>query len=564
METQYTERIILTGPPGSGKSAVAAALAAALAWSLVDTDAAIEAQTGRRIGDIFATLGEAHFRDLERGALAGALARHHVVIATGGGIGEDEANRRALRAGGWVIGLQVRPETALARLRAEADASGTAVGALRPLLAGGDPLERLRALQARRPWYADADMLLQTDKHTPQALAQRALAGLVARGLLPPCGAEPAVHTIQPAGEPAYAAVVAWGALATLGARLAALGLPRRLHVVSDDTVAPLFAEDVVAGLARAGFTAEVFLVPAGEASKSREQLAALHDWLAERRVERGEAVIALGGGVVGDLAGFAAATYLRGVPLVQVPTSLLAQVDASIGGKVAIDHPRGKNLLGAFYQPRLVLTDPAVLVTLPDRLRREGWAEVIKHGVALDAEYAELLEEQADALLRLEPAATTAAIARSVALKGTLVERDPREAEGGRRHLLNYGHTMGHAIERVTGYRTWLHGEAVAAGMSMAARLGQRLGLTPARVVERQERLLRQFGLPVRLDGLSAGALLRAALWDKKVRGGRVRWVLLNDLGQSALHANVPEDDVRAVLLELGATDTTEEAGLD
>jgi 3-dehydroquinate synthase len=359
-------------------------------------------------------------------------------------------------------------------------------------------------------------------------------------------------------GSASYDAVVAWGALATLGERLAALRLPRRLHVVADASVAALYEPSLMSSLIRAGFAPDVYRAPAGETSKSREQWAAITDWLAERRAERGEAVIALGGGVVGDLAGFAAATYLRGMPFAQVPTSLLAQVDASIGGKVGIDHPRGKNLIGAFHQPRLVLADPAALLTLAPRHRVEGWAEAVKLGVALDAGYFERLEREADALLSVRPAETTAAVASSVAIKVAIVEEDERES--GRRALLNYGHTVGHAIEAVTGYSSWLHGEAVAVGMAFAARLGVRAGITPPSLVARQEALLTRLGLPVRAEGLSCSRLLRATLWDKKVRGGRVHWILPTALGASAVVSNVRDEDVRAALIEIGAVD--DEAG--
>ncbi len=347
---------------------------------------------------------------------------------------------------------------------------------------------------------------------------------------------------------------MAWGALASLGERLADLKLPPRLYVVADTTVADLYESAVVENLTRAGFVPYLYRVPPGETSKSREEWSAILDWLAERRAQRNEAVVALGGGVVGDLAGFAAATYLRGMPLAQVPTSLLAQVDASIGGKVGINHPRGKNLIGAFHQPRLVVADPAALLTLAPRQRIEGWAEVVKHGVALDAAYFERIERDADALLALRPAEVTAAVAGSVAIKAGIVAEDERES--GRRALLNYGHTLGHAIEAVTGYGAWLHGEAVAVGMSFAARLGLRAGITPQSVAIRQDALLRRFGLPTRADGLSASDLLRAALWDKKARGGRLRWALPTGLGESALFDDIRENDVRATLLEIGAVD--------
>ncbi|MEO7001686.1 MAG: 3-dehydroquinate synthase [Ktedonobacterales bacterium] len=556
---ERVERILLIGPTGAGKTTAARHIAELLGWQALDTDALVERAAGTSVAAIFADEGEAAFRQREHAALASALAERRVVVATGGGIGERGANRELMRSHGWVVSLAVAPETSWRRVVAAAAADGAAsVGAVRPMLVGDDPQDRLRALALRRqPWYADADETIVADDLDADTLARRVVAGLVARGLLPTDSAEPqTAHVSVGHAGAGYDAVVAWGALAGLGARLTALRLPSRLFVVADANVAALYEPPLLAGLLDAGFQPHVFRVPAGEASKSREQLNAIHDWLAERRAERSEAVMALGGGVVGDLAGFAAATYLRGLPLIQIPTSLLAQVDASIGGKVAIDHPRGKNLIGAFYQPRLVLTDPAALLTMPPRQRTEGWAEVIKHGVALDAAYFETLEREADALAALHPMESTAAIARSVAIKAGVVAGDEREQEGGQRALLNYGHTLGHAIETVTGYGAWLHGEAVAVGMAFAARLGARIGVTPGDLVARQDALLTRMGLPTRADGISARDLLRATLWDKKARGGQVRWVLPTALGAATLVADVPEDAVRAILLEVGAAD--------
>ena len=548
------ERIVLIGPTSAGKSTVGAALARLLGWRFHDLDAAIEAAAGATVREIFARDGEEAFRDHESAALERALAERQVVIATGAGIVERERHLAWALQRSWVVALDVSPEVALERATRDAEAQGLAVGALRPMLQAPDALAQIRELHARRqPQYARAHAHVQCDTLPAETIARRITAELIVRGALPGSGAvSVARHVAAGAG---YDAVAGWGALAELPTRLRALGLPPRLSIVSDSSVAALYAEPVAQLLSAAGFAPELFTVPAGEESKSREWLDAIHDWLAQRRIERGEAVIALGGGVVGDLAGFAAATYLRGLPLVQAPTSLLAQVDASIGGKVAIDHPRGKNLIGAFYQPRLVLADTATLLTLPGRQRTEGWGEVIKHGVALDADYFAELEREAGALLALDPAATTAIIAGSIAIKAGIVEGDEREGEGGRRALLNFGHTLGHAIESVTGYRLWLHGEAVSAGMVFAARLGWRMGVTPRDVVDRLEALLARFGLPTRIDGLSASALLHATLWDKKARGGRVRWALLTDLGASTLVNDAPDDALRATLLELGAT---------
>jgi 3-dehydroquinate synthase len=324
--------------------------------------------------------------------------------------------------------------------------------------------------------------------------------------------------------------------------------------VVSDRNVAGLFEPALMSSLMNAGFTPLMYQVAPGEPSKSLAQLESIVDWLAERRAERGEALLAFGGGVVGDLAGFAAAIYLRGIPLIQVPSSLLAQVDASIGGKVGIDHSRGKNLIGAFYQPRLVLADPALLLTLARRELSEGWAEVIKHGVALDADYVDTLEREADPLLAKKPEPLTRVIARSVAIKASVVEEDALEADGGRRHLLNYGHTIGHAIESVAGYGTWLHGEAVAAGMMAEAQLGRRLGITPDEVITRQRALLERYGLPTSLGGIPATDLLRACLWDKKVQHGRIRWVLPSALGEAAVVSDVGDADIERALRDVGA----------
>lgn len=559
METSPTPaiaHIILTGPTGAGKTASGAALARLLGWTFIDLDESITRSEGVSVAAIFAREeGEEGWRERETAALARALQTERAVIATGAGIVERPQNQAlASAASAWTVALDVAPRTALARIQADAIEHGSAIGDIRPMLAGADPLARLEALHNRRaPLYALAGDTISADDANPQQVAARALAGfIVAGGMGDACG-ETRIHHVA-AGE-GYEAVTGWGALASLGGRLSALHIPARLSLVTDDVVGPIYAQPLMRRLREAGYEPETLTLPAGEVNKSRQTLAAIHDWLAERRMERGEAVLALGGGVIGDMAGFAAATWLRGAPLIQIPTSLLAQVDASIGGKVAINHPLGKNLIGAFYQPRLVLADSATLLTLPKRQRIEGWAEAIKHGAALDAEYFASIEREADALLAVDPTHTCAAIARSVAIKGAIVGADEREGEGGSRAMLNFGHTLGHAIEAATGYQTWLHGEAVSAGMVFAGRLGVRLGVTPADVAPRLEALLTRFDLPTRLDGLDASALLHSALWDKKARGGHVRWVLLTALGAARLADPAPEDDIRSTLIELGAS---------
>ena len=279
-----------------------------------------------------------------------------------------------------------------------------------------------------------------------------------------------------------------WGALDDLGRLMSDAGLRGSAFVVTDEHVAPIYGERALASLRTAGFTAELFAIPPGEASKNLAVVSRVYDWLLEQHAERTATIVALGGGVVGDLAGFVAATYLRGVPFVQVPTSLLAMVDASIGGKVAVDHPRGKNLIGAFYPPRVVVQDTSLLATLPPRSLREGFAEVIKHGFIMDPPMLDILERDADRLLAVEPDIITEMVARNAALKAGVVSED--EHEGGRRTILNYGHTVGHAIEAVAGYADILHGEAISAGMMAAAAIGERIGVTPSAVTARQARI--------------------------------------------------------------------------
>lgn len=337
------------------------------------------------------------------------------------------------------------------------------------------------------------------------------------------------------------------GALDDLGALMRDAGLRGSAFVVSDDAVGPLFGERALASLRAAGFDAALFTFPAGEASKSLETVRSVYDWLLEQRAERSSTVVTLGGGVAGDLGGFVAATYMRGVNFVQAPTSLLAMVDASIGGKVGVDHPRGKNLIGAFYPPKLVVQDTSLLASLPERSLREGFAEVIKHGLIMDAPMLDVLERDAERLLAVEPELTTEIVARNAALKAGVVSADERER--GRRVILNYGHTAGHAIEAVTGYTRMLHGEAISAGMMVAAEIGRRIRVTPAAVGERQARLFECYGLPLRHPGLDVDAVIGAMALDKKVASWKVRWVLLEDFGRPVVRVDVPEDIVRDVL---------------
>lgn len=347
-------------------------------------------------------------------------------------------------------------------------------------------------------------------------------------------------------GERAYPIHIGEGLLAR--ADLFLPHLPqRKVSVVTNTTVSSLYLEKFSATLRSAGLEIVSIVLPDGEEHKNWQTLNSIFDALLSNRCERKSAILALGGGVVGDLAGFAAASYQRGVPFIQVPTTLLAQVDSSVGGKTAINHPLGKNMIGAFYQPRMVLADTAILSTLPDRELSAGLAEVIKYGLIMDLPFLGWLEANMDNLNRREPAALAYAVTRSCENKAAVVAADERET--GRRGLLNLGHTFGHAIEAGLGFGIWLHGEAVAAGTVLAARLSERMGLLTANDVERIARLFVRAGLPIVAPSLGQDRYLELMGHDKKIENGRLRLVLLRSLGEAFMTTEFDLLDLREVL---------------
>jgi len=320
-----------------------------------------------------------------------------------------------------------------------------------------------------------------------------------------------------------------------------------RIAVVTNATVAPLYLERFAAGLLARGLEVVQIVLPDGEAYKTWETLNSVYDRLLEARCDRQTTLIALGGGVIGDLAGFAAATYQRGISLIQVPTTLLAQVDSSVGGKTAINHPLGKNMIGAFHQPLAVLADVETLATLPDRELRAGLAEVIKHGLVFDQGFYEWIEASMGRLLSRDPEALVHAVHRSCEIKAEVVAKDERES--GPRALLNLGHTFGHAIESAKGYGAWLHGEAVATGMVMAAELSRHLGMLGETDVKRITSLIERSGLPVSVQGIGARRFMELMSVDKKAAAGRIRFVLLERIGAAVVRGDVPQDALAAVL---------------
>lgn len=333
--------------------------------------------------------------------------------------------------------------------------------------------------------------------------------------------------------------------------RLIASRLPQpRVALVSNDVIWPLYGRALADALAPSNIKVIPIILPDGELHKGWPALNMIFDALLEHACDRKTTLIALGGGVIGDITGFAAATYQRGVPFIQIPTTLLAQVDSSVGGKTAINHPRGKNMIGAFYQPQLVLADTDTLVTLPNRELRAGLAEVIKYGLILDAKFFNWLEKNLAALLARDPVALTHAITRSCQIKADVVADDEREtaAEGGRA-LLNLGHTFGHAIETALGYGTWLHGEAIACGMVLATKFSHSLGFVDVETVTRTQQIFEAAGLPTAMPNISADEMLQHMGRDKKNDAGVIKLILLKSIGEAYIDATISADRIHAFL---------------
>ncbi|MDI3305974.1 MAG: 3-dehydroquinate synthase [Acetobacteraceae bacterium] len=539
--------IVLVGMPGAGKSSIGRRLAARLGLPFLDADTEIEAAAGLPITEIFARYGEAHFRDGERRVITRLIAGPPVVLATGGGAYTDARTRAAIRrAGAVTIWLKCRHATLLRRVAGREH---------RPMFLNADPAAVLdRLMMARHPLYAEADIVIPCTDESPDVTTRRVQEALEAW--------TPPARLPVTLGERSYDIVAGPGLLARAGGLMAPVLPARRAAIVTDASVAPLHLPALRAGLLEAGFTITTEItVPPGEASKDFSTLQSVLEQLLAAGADRRTAVIALGGGVVGDLAGFAAAVALRGLPFVQVPTTLLAQVDSSVGGKTGVNLALGKNLVGAFHQPRLVLADTDTLRTLPARELRAGYAEVAKHGLLSGEAFWGWCETHGEALVHGDAAALAHAVLESCKLKASVVAADEREesAEGGRA-LLNLGHTFGHALEAECGYGgTLLHGEAVAVGLGLAAALSARLGLCSQELPGRVMSHLAACGLPARIRDLprqfSAAALLGRMRKDKKVRDGALRFVLLRGPGDAFTAGDVSAEAVEALLRDEGCT---------
>lgn len=519
-------RIFLYGPPGSGKSAVGRRLAAALNLPFHDLDGEIQQRYQMTIPQLFQREGEAGFRQREA-AMLRRMAEVEGVIALGGGALLDEKNRRLAETAGKVICLSAPLEALLQRLLEDVEQ--------RPLLAG-DLRSRLAALlEKRAAHYASFPLQVETVGRSVEETAWEAQVRLGMFHVAVTCAG-------AGMGE-GYDVRVAAGGLDELGELLVQRGMKGTAALVCDENVAPLYGNQALQALATAGIRGQLVRLPAGEQNKTMASVQALWEAFLDAGMDRGSSVLALGGGVIGDLAGFAAATYLRGVAWAAAPTSLLAMVDASLGGKTGADLPRGKNLVGAFYPPRLVLADTRTLETLPEAELRSGLAEVVKAGVIGDERLFNLCARGWQVVLD----ALELIVPRAMAVKIKVVQADPYEK--GVRAALNLGHTVGHALEAASGYRL-RHGEAVSIGMVIAARLAERLGIAKTGLSQALAEALAGLSLPVSVPPeLDRAALLQAMRLDKKRADGRLRFTLPEKIGAVRVGVEVSEDLIRSEL---------------
>lgn len=510
--------VVLTGFMGTGKTTVGRRVAQRLGREFIDLDTLIETRANKTISEIFATEGEAYFRQLEAELCAKLGARENVIIATGGGAFVNPHNRAAF-AKALIVCLDASVDELVARIGNAAD---------RPLLVGAARQRIEILLRERASAYAQIQTHVDTTHKSVEQVADEIIAML-----------EPHAPIVVTTPEGSYPVWVG----NHIFERLTNVVLSGHCMVITHPHLKARYAQRIVQILRSQNIPTGVIEIPAGEEYKTLETVRDVYDQLIAARCDRHTTIVALGGGVVGDLAGFVAATYLRGVAFAQMPTTLLAMVDASIGGKVAVDHPCGKNLIGAFKQPRAVIADVATLQSLPPAEWRAGMAEVVKHGIIGDAELFERLEKEWQV-------ASSAWIARAIRVKAEIVSRDPFEQ--GERAKLNLGHTFGHALELALHYQL-RHGEAVAMGLVCAAHLAHRLQMCDARLVERITALLHHIGLPTRLPrAMPTEEILAAMQTDKKRVGARLRFVLPRALGDVVIVDDICRDQVRHILTEV------------
>jgi 3-dehydroquinate synthase len=522
-------KIVLTGFMGTGKTSVGRELSKALGYAFIDTDVLIEKREGMPISLIFKKKGEDYFRSVEQKTVEEVSKMEKAVIATGGGVIKNRTNVKNLGRRGIFIWLKATPEIILRRVMLE--------GGKRPLLDVKEPLREInKLLEERMVLYKRADASVDTDYITPREAAYEIMERL---------GLDSQQITVD-LKDRSYDIVIGSRILQNIGLRVKEFR-PSRVALISNKTIYPIYRDRILKSFREYHIDPEIILIPDGEEYKDFLWTYYLYGELLKARFDRNSLLVALGGGVIGDITGFVASTYMRGIRFVQVPTTLLSQVDSSVGGKTGVNHPLGKNMVGTFSQPSLVFIDIDTLRTLPEREFYSGMAEIIKYGVISDGRLFDTLQVDREDILA-HGDSLVKIIRRSCEIKADVVSKDEREA--GLRAILNYGHTIGHAIETVTGYRKYLHGEAISIGMVAAADIAVKMGIMKRQEAERIKELVEMYNLPAHVpDNLNAGDLISAMAIDKKAHAGRLNFVLPESIGTVRIEEDVDKKLIMEVL---------------
>ncbi len=528
-------RIYVTGPSGSGKTTVGNILAEKLGWKWLDLDQEIERVEQTSIASIFER-GETYFRLAESRALYATANHSNIVVSVGGGAVISEENRDFIANNGVSIALMADPLVLYARIKDQSEH--------RPLLRNGGLAAVQQQFANRKAYYQQMDTMIETDHNSPQMVADAILGKLIARGALDRSESSLRIVRVQTASG-SYPIYIQRGILRRSAEIIfSELQLPHRCVLICDEHTHALYAESLKTLFQEHNCDTQIVVTPSGESNKTLQTVEKIYQDLLSRKHERSEAIIALGGGVIGDMAGFTAATYVRGTPLIHIPTTLLAQVDSSIGGKTGVNFGAFKNMIGSFYQPRAVIIDPDLLLTLPERIYNEGFGEIVKCAMIGDKPLFETLENGHENCANKNSRLLEQVIGDTVAFKAAIVSADEREADV--RMALNYGHTIGHALESVTEFSALLHGEAVFAGMEIEGNIAVQIGLLAPEQLARQNQLIahiRRFEHKALIQNIDPVKLLEAAQTDKKSKDGKVRWVLPNAIGSYTINITVPDD---------------------
>jgi 3-dehydroquinate synthase len=522
-------KIVLTGFMGTGKTSVGKELSGQLNYTFIDTDVLIEQKEGMPISLIFKNKGENYFRELEQATVAEVSELDNVVIATGGGVIKNKKNVIYLGKGGVLVWLKADPEIILKRVMLE--------GGKRPLLDVEEPLHEInKLLEERVELYRQADTSIDTTYITP---------GETAHEIIDKLGLESERVRVD-LGARSYEIIIGSRLMQKLGLRIREFR-PSKVAIISNKKVFPIYRDSILKSLREYNYDPEILLMPDGEEYKDLLWTYHFHGELLKARFDRSSLLIALGGGVIGDITGFVASTYMRGIRFIQVPTTLLSQVDSSVGGKTGVNHPLGKNMIGTFYQPSLVFIDIDTLKTLPTNEFLSGMAEVIKYGIIADREFFDYLTTNKDDILSFGDSIIHV-IKRSCEIKADVVSKD--EQESGLRAILNFGHTIGHAIETVTAYKKFLHGEAIAIGMCAAAELALKSGIFSSDDTSLIREIIESYNLPSFIPGdVNTEEILHTMELDKKVTAGKMKFVLPEAIGKVRIKDNVDRQLIRDVI---------------